>query len=63
MKSPCDKDCSDRSPTCHGKCVKYLEFYNERQKENEARHTYNSIMNDNEIQRMAFRCAARARRK
>ena len=33
MKSPCARDCPDRSPTCHGECQKYLDFYNQRREE------------------------------
>ena len=30
MKQPCVKDCPNRSPTCHGDCEKYLEYFEHR---------------------------------
>jgi hypothetical protein len=63
MENPCKKDCPRRSPTCHGKCEKYLDFSRERQAENVARYTYNQIMHDNEIRRRAVKCFIRANRK
>ena len=37
MKSPCEKNCPDRSPTCHGECEKYLEYYAHRRKIDKAK--------------------------
>lgn len=31
MKSPCKKDCPDRSPTCHAECEAYLAFHKHNQ--------------------------------
>ena len=30
MKQPCDRDCPNRSATCHGTCEAYLAFERER---------------------------------
>lgn len=30
MKQPCVKECPNRSPTCHGDCEKYLEYFAKR---------------------------------
>lgn len=35
MKQPCPKHCPRRSPTCHGECRDYLEFYNGNRRQNE----------------------------
>lgn len=32
-ENPCKPDCPDRSPTCHGTCKKYMEFFKEREEE------------------------------
>lgn len=34
MKSPCTRDCPDRSitPNCHGTCERYLEYNAERER-------------------------------
>ena len=32
MKQPCELHCPDRSPECHGKCEKWLEYEKERNK-------------------------------
>jgi hypothetical protein len=63
MKNPCEKNCPNRSPTCHGKCEKYQLFFKERIKENEERHRINSINYDNEIVRKAVKDAIKARRR
>lgn len=34
-KSPCAKDCPDRNESCHGRCEKYLKFYEENKKRRE----------------------------
>ena len=36
MRAPC-KDCEQRTPSCHGECIFYLAYAEERQKEREAR--------------------------
>lgn len=33
MNNPCDPKCPRRSPTCHGECPEYDEFFKRRQKE------------------------------
>lgn len=63
MKNPCSKNCPGRSPTCHIECEEYLEFFAQRQKENDERHRINSINGDNEIVRRAVKCAIKARRR
>lgn len=30
MKQPCSKECENRSPTCHGSCAAYLEYFEHR---------------------------------
>ena len=32
MKQPCSKECENRSPTCHGSCEAYLEYFEHRRK-------------------------------
>ena len=34
MKNPCDRNCPERSATCHGKCEKYAAYvaWNEERK-------------------------------
>ena len=43
MKNPCQRDCPDRSPTCHQKCEAYLAFFEYRQRENEQRYKKNRM--------------------
>lgn len=40
MKSPCDKNCSDRVIGCHSKCKKYKEFRNKIDEINNKRIEY-----------------------
>lgn len=35
VKTGCDKDCANRSPTCHATCEKYLAAWKERRERNE----------------------------
>lgn len=34
---PCKRECPERSPTCHGKCERYLEWVESRKPELEAK--------------------------
>jgi hypothetical protein len=63
MKNPCDKNCPNRSPTCHCECEAYLAFFEERQRENKERHRINSINSDNAFVDRAVKCAIKARRR
>ena len=36
MKHPCHQDCPDRSPTCHGECKAYAEYFELRKAERAA---------------------------
>lgn len=33
IKNPCTRDCPERSPTCHAKCEKHLEWLEARKAE------------------------------
>ena len=33
--SPCDRDCPERSPTCHGSCERYAVYDRERKQRRE----------------------------
>lgn len=35
--NPCKRDCAERSPTCHAKCERYLEWVESRKPELEAK--------------------------
>ena len=35
VKQPCEKDCPERSPECHGKCERYKAFQAERMRQYE----------------------------
>ena len=37
-RSPCKKDCPDRSATCHAECEPYLDFVRARHEERERIH-------------------------
>lgn len=63
MNNPCRKDCPKRSPTCHCECSDYLEFFEERQRENRERYISNDINYRNAFVDRAIRCAIRARRR
>ena len=47
---PCEKDCKDRSETCHSSCPKYLQYkedlkeFKKRQKED--RNRYDTMSDD-----------------
>lgn len=36
--NPCRKDCPNRSPTCHGECDAYAEYFELRRAERKAEH-------------------------
>lgn len=36
--SPCDINCPNRSVGCHGKCEKYLAYWNEQREKNKVRY-------------------------
>lgn len=38
LKCPCDKNCAERSATCHATCKRYAEFTAARNVELEERH-------------------------
>ena len=35
MNLICPKDCENRSPTCHGECQKYLDYFQENVRKND----------------------------
>lgn len=45
-KSPCDKDCKDRSIDCHGKCAKYIEWQQANLERRKAIQKYNRNIAD-----------------
>lgn len=36
-KNPCRPDCQDRSPTCHGNCERYRQYFDDTAAEREKR--------------------------
>ena len=52
-KQICERDCPDRSPSCHGTCEKYLQFHEDRKAQNEAKLKEKTIdrMNTDSIRR------------
>lgn len=55
-KSPCAKDCPDRNESCHGRCEKYLKFYEENKKRREEKlkdriTSYASYASENNLNR------------
>jgi hypothetical protein len=37
MNSPCDKNCPERSPTCHSMCERYQSYHKKKLAENAER--------------------------
>lgn len=43
MKVPCEKNCPDRSMTCHSTCKEYLDFVKERKLAKEKKYREDNI--------------------